>query len=61
MRITFQQMYDEFLRVLLKYGFEQDRAKLCAELFTQTSCDGVYSHGLNRFPRFIENIKFFWG
>jgi 3-dehydro-L-gulonate 2-dehydrogenase len=42
---------------LLKYGFSEQRAELCARLFTESSCDGVYSHGLNRFPRFIETIK----
>lgn len=57
MRVSYQQMYDEFLRVLLKIGFSQDRAALCAKLFTETSRDGVYTHGLNRFPRFIKNIQ----
>ena len=33
------------------------RADLCARLFADASCDGVHSHGLNRFPRFIETIK----
>lgn len=56
-RVTYQQMYAEFLRILLKLGFTQERAELCAKLFTDTSRDGVYSHGLNRFPRFIKYIK----
>jgi len=33
------------------------RAELCARLFADSSRDGVYSHGLNRFPRFVEMIK----
>jgi len=49
-------MYNQLLTVLLKKGFTENRAQLCAKLFTETSCDGVYSHGLNRFPRFIEYI-----
>jgi 3-dehydro-L-gulonate 2-dehydrogenase len=57
MRIPFDTMYKEFLRVLLKTGFTKDRAGLCASLFAQTSLDGVYSHGLNRFPLFIDYIK----
>ena len=57
MRVSFERMYQEFLRVLLKMGFRQHRAELCARLFAETSRDGVYSHGLNRFPRFIEYIK----
>ena len=57
MRIPFEKMYQEFLRVLIKIGFEEKRAQLCARLFTETSRDGVYTHGLNRFPRFISEIK----
>ncbi len=56
-RIPFQEMYAEFLRVLLNMGFTAERAELCAKLFTEASRDGVYTHGLNRFPRFINNIK----
>ncbi len=56
-RISFERMYNEFLRVLLKTGFTQDRAELCARLFAETSRDGVYSHGLNRFPSFIQDIR----
>ena len=56
-RVSYQQMHAEFSRVLLKLGFSQDRAGLCAKLFADASRDGVYSHGLNRFPRFIKYIK----
>lgn len=57
MRISYQEIYDNLLTVLLKIGFAIDRAELCARLFADTSRDGVYSHGLNRFPRFIETIR----
>ncbi len=50
-------MLDSLLRVLLKLGFEQQRAQLCARLFTDASRDGVYSHGLNRFPLFVRMIR----
>jgi len=42
---------------LLKHGFSNDRASLCARLFTETSLDGVYSHGLNRFPLFLQAVE----
>ena len=29
----------------------------CAGVFTNNSIDGVYTHGVNRFPRFIEYIQ----
>lgn len=41
---------------MLKLGFESERASLCARLFTETTCDGVYSHGLTRFSRFVAMI-----
>jgi 3-dehydro-L-gulonate 2-dehydrogenase len=43
--------------ILLSNGFRHDRAGLCARLFTETSLDGVYSHGLNRFPLFLQMIE----
>jgi 3-dehydro-L-gulonate 2-dehydrogenase len=56
LRVSYQELYDVLLRVLVKTGLEPERAQLCAQLFADTSRDGVYSHGLNRFPRFIEMI-----
>lgn len=43
--------------VLLKHEFNSERAGLCARLFTDTSLDGVYSHGLNRFPLFVSMLQ----
>ncbi len=57
LRVSYQDLFDTLLRVLLKLGFEPERARLCAQLFADTSCDGVYSHGLNRFPRFLSMIQ----
>ncbi len=57
MRVTFEELYEEFLRVLRKYGFSEERAKLSARLFAETSRDGVASHGLNRFPGYIKHIE----
>ncbi len=57
MRVPYQELCDVLARVLAKHGFERDRAELCARLFADTSRDGVYSHGLNRFPRFIQTIR----
>jgi 3-dehydro-L-gulonate 2-dehydrogenase len=43
--------------ILVTYGLKEDKARLCAEIFTSNSADGVYTHGINRFPRFIEYIQ----
>jgi len=57
LRVTYQELYDVLLRALLKAGFEPERAALCARLFADTDLDGVHSHGLNRFPRFMGMIR----
>ncbi len=57
MRVPYQEIVDVLVRVLSAHAFEPDRAALCARLFAETSRDGVYSHGLNRFPRFIQTIR----
>ena len=40
-----------------KVGFARSRADLCARLFADASRDGVASHGLNRFPRFVAMVR----
>jgi 3-dehydro-L-gulonate 2-dehydrogenase len=57
MRIQYDDMKSEFKRVLLKSGFTEQKADEVAISFTNNSCDGVYSHGVNRFPRVIEYIE----
>src|SRR5437588_8573557 len=57
MRVTYDQLRDVLLRALVRLGFALDRAMRCASLFADSSRDGVYSHGLNRFPRFTATIR----
>lgn len=56
-RIPFEQMAKEFNRVLLKYHFIPEKAKICARVFAENSLDGVYTHGVNRFYPFIKYIE----
>ncbi len=56
-RISSDKMKSEFSRILLSLGFLEQKAEKCAEIFTVNSLEGVYSHGVNRFPRFVKNIK----
>lgn len=42
---------------LEQFGFNEHKANLCAKIFTESSRDGITSHGLNRFPTFINYIK----
>jgi 3-dehydro-L-gulonate 2-dehydrogenase len=57
MRIPFGELQAEFKRVLLKLSFTQEKADECAFIFASNSLDGVYTHGLNRFPVFIKYVK----
>jgi 3-dehydro-L-gulonate 2-dehydrogenase len=57
MRIPLETMKKELERILLHVGFDEKRATLCASIFTENSLVGVASHGLNRFPLFIDYIR----
>ncbi len=57
MRVPFDELHRVLLAVLRTTGMEEGRADRCARLFAEASRDGVSSHGLNRFPRFIRTIE----
>lgn len=50
-------MAEKLGAILLKYGFEEKKAEQCAAIFTNSSVDGIYTHGINRFIRFVEYLK----
>jgi 3-dehydro-L-gulonate 2-dehydrogenase len=56
MRIPYETMLNEFRRILTDRGVSEDIALEAAENFAKTSLDGVYSHGVNRFPRIVGYI-----
>ena len=53
MRVPYEEMVNEFARVLEKKGFQREDAENAAVIFAQNSLAGVFSHGLNRFPRVV--------
>ena len=57
MRISYVDLKNEFLRVLRSCHVREDLAEECATLFADTTQSGVYSHGVNRFPRFIQQLR----
>lgn len=57
LHISAHEMQQTFHNILLKHHFPKQRAEACATIFTQNSIDGVYTHGINRFPRFVEYIQ----
>ncbi len=56
-RIPFAEVQQTLAAILRKFGFAPDRAQTCARLFAETTCDGVYTHGINRFARFVVTIR----
>ena len=55
-RVTHSEMEEVFRNVLLKHSFDASKAKECAGIFADNSLDGVYTHGVNRFSRFIQMV-----
>ena len=50
-------MLDVFQRILLQEGFDAADAQQTARIFCESSIDGVYTHGVNRFFRFVEYVR----
>lgn len=59
-RIPFDEMKATIKSAFVKVGMTDERADVCAQIHTESSCDGVYSHGLNRVARFVEYVKKGW-
>jgi 3-dehydro-L-gulonate 2-dehydrogenase len=59
-RIPFEEMKSTIKSAFLKAGMSDEKADVCAQIHTESSRDGVYSHGLNRVERFVEYIGKGW-
>jgi 3-dehydro-L-gulonate 2-dehydrogenase len=57
MRVPYLQLKTEFKRILTSLSLSEQKADLCASIFASNSLDGVYSHGINRFPGFVADVK----
>lgn len=55
--VAASDMAGTFEQRLLKYGMTEEKAQLCAKVFTENSLDGVYTHGVYRFVRFVQYIR----
>ena len=55
-RISYEELLNEFKRVLISRGFNETLAEDAATVFAQNSLDGIYSHGINRFPRVVSYL-----
>ena len=56
-RIPIEEVEEQLAAALRGLGFGAGRAARCARLFAETTCDGVYTHGINRFSRFVAMVR----
>lgn len=56
MRIPVKDLKAEFKKILMSRGFDEKNADDAAQVFTDNSVDGIYSHGVNRFPRVVSYL-----
>ncbi|MEX2513804.1 MAG: 3-dehydro-L-gulonate 2-dehydrogenase [Cyclobacteriaceae bacterium] len=59
-RIPYIELQSTFESILKMKTFSPEKASVCATLFAKASLDGVASHGLNRFPAFLEMVEKGW-
>src|SRR6187455_373278 len=59
-RISFDEMKATIKSAFLNAGMPAEKAEICARVHTESSRDGVYSHGLNRVERFVDYINRGW-
>jgi len=57
MRIQFSELKEKLNAILRTQGFQAEEALQLALIFTESTFDGVFSHGINRFPRFIQDVQ----
>ena len=60
MRVTFETMEATVLAAMQRAGMPDGPARTCARVHTESSCDGIHSHGLNRVPRFVDYVQRGW-
>lgn len=56
MRVKYEELENRFRSILESRGFTAENAAAAASVFAKNSLDGVYSHGVNRFPRVVSYL-----
>jgi 3-dehydro-L-gulonate 2-dehydrogenase len=57
LRIPYDSLVDTLARGLYRAGVRDERRFRLAEVFAGNSLEGVYSHGVNRYMRFISEVE----
>ncbi|MEO7049378.1 MAG: 3-dehydro-L-gulonate 2-dehydrogenase, partial [Ferruginibacter sp.] len=55
--ISQKEMQQRFASILDELNFTKEKANAIAKIFTDNSVDGIYTHGVNRFPAFVSYVK----
>ncbi len=58
-KFSYSELTAQLTKLLIHY-FDNGKASRLALLFTEAEFDGIKTHGLKRFPRFIDEIKNGW-
>jgi 3-dehydro-L-gulonate 2-dehydrogenase len=59
-RVPFDLAQAVVASAFVRAGMTSSDAGVCARVHTESSCDGIYSHGLNRVARFVDYIRRGW-
>ena len=57
MRIDYDDLCRVLHSILTDRGFPDPEAEICARIFSENTLVGVSSHGVDRFPDFMESVK----
>ncbi|MDO4621151.1 MAG: 3-dehydro-L-gulonate 2-dehydrogenase [Lachnospiraceae bacterium] len=60
MRVSFEELKTAIKNVLIRYGVSEEKADVLAQIHTETTYDGIYSHGSGRVARFVEYLTKGW-
>ena len=55
--IRYDELAETLKKGLVKAGLDEDRAGQLCHVFAGNSLEGVYSHGVNRYMRFISEVE----
>lgn len=56
-KVSSEEMKLVLSKLFLKYSFSNVQAETLAKIHTESTIDGIYSHGINRVPVFIDYIN----
>ena len=56
LRLPFEEVFRVVRDAVERLGITGERGDLCARLFVEATRDGVYSHGVERFPTFAKSV-----